>query len=256
MTAKADHVPTLFQALAHEVRWQIVLELAESDRRVLELVERIGRPQNFVSYHLKQLRVCDIVRERRSIADGRDVYYSLDLAALREQFAATGALLHPALAPIWKTPAIGLRTPLPRPVRVLFVCTQNSARSQMAEALLRHASQDTIEAFSAGIHPTHLHPLAIAALDAMGIAHTGLVAKPLNTFAGTVFDYVITVCDRAREACAAFPPTRQQMHWSMPDPVAIPPNLALFTQAAQDLNTRIRFLLARFEQEWQVHASA
>jgi protein-tyrosine-phosphatase/DNA-binding transcriptional ArsR family regulator len=254
MTAKADDVPPLFHALAHEVRWQIVRELAESDRRVQELVERVDRPQNFVSYHLKQLRICGIVRERRSIADGRDVYYSLDLVALREQLAATGALVHPALTPIWQTPAVGVRTPLPRLARVLFVCTHNSARSQMAESLLRHASQGGIEAFSAGTHPTRLHPLAVSALDTLGVANDGLFAKPLSHFAGAAFSYIITVCDRAREEGSAFPATTHLVHWSLPDPVAAESGgPAPFLAVAQELTTRIQFFLSRLMAESKEH---
>ncbi|MBA3822353.1 MAG: metalloregulator ArsR/SmtB family transcription factor [Ktedonobacterales bacterium] len=251
MTSAAPHPLTLLQALAHEVRWQIVTELAQSDRRVGELMAVVGRPQNFVSYHLKQLRQAGLVRERRSIADGRDVYYTLDLLALREQLSVTGAHLHPALMPTWEPPTLDLRSPLPRPIHVLFLCTHNSARSQIAEALLRYATHGAIEVFSAGTHPTTLHPLAVTALAEFGVADAGLFAKPLAQLVPLTFEYVITVCDRAREECPPFAASTQVIHWSLPDPLeAEPLNQAPFTATAQELNTRIRFFLSRIAHDW------
>lgn len=107
------------------------------------------------------------------------------------------------------------------PIRVLFLCTHNSARSQIAEALLRDLGGDDFTAFSAGTEATRVHPLALAVLRERCIPTDGLWSKHLRDFAGQRFDVVITVCDRARDACPVFPGTTQQMHWSFPDPSAV-----------------------------------
>src|SRR6185295_16072417 len=89
--------PDFLKLLAHDLRWSLVTALARSDHRVHELVQLLGQPMNLVSYHLKQLRDQRLVTERRSSADGRDVYYSLDLDALRTRYFAAGEALHPML---------------------------------------------------------------------------------------------------------------------------------------------------------------
>ena len=123
--------PTVLKLLAHEVRWLLLRELVHSDLRVQELVERVNRPMNLVSYHLKQLRSHDLVTERRSSADGRDVYYRVDLPRLTQLYQESGSQLHPALAnPVASQPDLALETTNP-PLRILFLCTHNSARSQM-----------------------------------------------------------------------------------------------------------------------------
>jgi arsenate reductase len=106
------------------------------------------------------------------------------------------------------------------PIRVLFLCTHNSARSQIAEALLRHFGGEQFAAFSAGTEVTRVHPLALAVLAERGIPTDGLFSKHVQDFAGQRFDVVITVCDRARDACPVFPSGTEQMHWSFPDPSA------------------------------------
>jgi arsenate reductase len=102
--------------------------------------------------------------------------------------------------------------------RVLFLCTHNSARSQMAEGLLRHLAGDRFEAYSAGIEATHVRPLAIAAMADLGIDISGQESKTLDRYLGEPFDYVITVCDQANEACPVFFGAKKRLHWSFPDP--------------------------------------
>jgi arsenate reductase len=102
--------------------------------------------------------------------------------------------------------------------RVLFLCTHNSARSQMAEGLLRHVAGDRFEAHSAGTEATHVRPLAIRAMDEIGVDISGQESKTLNRYLGEPFDYVITVCDDAKEACPFFPGGNMRLHWSLPDP--------------------------------------
>src|SRR3712207_5646278 len=102
--------------------------------------------------------------------------------------------------------------------RILFLCTHNSARSQMAEGLLRHLAGDRFEAHSAGTEATRLRPLAVRAMDEVGVDISGQESKTLERYLGEPFDYVITVCDDANEACPFFPGARNRLHWSFRDP--------------------------------------
>jgi arsenate reductase len=101
---------------------------------------------------------------------------------------------------------------------VLFVCTHNSARSQMAEGLLRYLAGDHFEAFSAGTEATRVRPEAISAMAELGADISGQESKTLDRFLGEPFDYVITVCDDANESCPLFPGGGERLHWSLPDP--------------------------------------
>lgn len=140
---------------------------------------------------------------------------------------------------------------LPRPdaspARVLFVCTHNSARSQMAEAILRHLGGDSVAAYSAGSEPGRVHPDAIRTLENLGISTAGLTSKHLGEFAGQDFDYVATVCDSAKETCPVFPGHPTQLHWSFPDPSAITDEAAriqTFHAIASELTERCAGLVA------------
>jgi arsenate reductase (thioredoxin) len=109
-----------------------------------------------------------------------------------------------------------------RKSRVLVLCTGNSARSQMAEGLLRSVAGERFDVFSAGTKPVGLNPNAVNALAEIGIDIGGHRSKPVDEFAGQQFDYVITVCDNAREACPVFPGSAKRIHRSFPDPAAVP----------------------------------
>ncbi len=102
--------------------------------------------------------------------------------------------------------------------RVLFLCTHNSARSQMAEGLLRHLAGDRFDAYSAGTQATRVRPLAIRAMAELGIDISGQESKTLDRYLGAPFDAVITVCDQANEACPVFLGAKARLHWSFPDP--------------------------------------
>ncbi len=102
--------------------------------------------------------------------------------------------------------------------RVLFICTHNSARSQMAEGLLRALGGEQFEAYSAGTEATHVRPLAMRAMTELGIDISGQQSKTLDRYLREPFDKVITVCDSAAEACPIFPGAKEQIHWSFPDP--------------------------------------
>lgn len=247
MGATTAEVPPLLKLLAHEQRWKLVEALAFSDRRVQELVGAVQQPQNLVSYHLRKLREHALVKERRSAADGRDVYYSLDLDRLKGMLMSAGEALHPGLGGQPGTQDIPL-TQAGKRARVLFLCTHNSARSQMAEGILRHLAGDLVEAFSAGTEVTRVHPLAIEIMAARGIDIRGQRSKHMDELLGQDFDYVITVCDRAGESCPVFPGDPERIHWSIPDPSGVQGDeaarLHAFESAATDLFARIRYLLA------------
>jgi arsenate reductase len=127
--------------------------------------------------------------------------------------------------------------------RVLFLCTHNSARSQMAEGLLRHLAGDRFEAYSAGTEATHVRPLAIRAMDEIGIDISGQESKTLNRYLGEPFDYVITVCDEANEACPFFPGAKNRLHWSFEDPAQATGSeeerLGVFRRARDKIRERI-----------------
>jgi arsenate reductase (thioredoxin) len=105
-------------------------------------------------------------------------------------------------------------------LRVLFVCVHNSARSLMAEALLRHRAGDRFAAFSAGTAAGGVNPLTLRVLEEAGVPTDGLASKPVGPLVGEKFDYVVTVCDPAREACPYFPGAAHTLHWSFDDPAA------------------------------------
>ena len=211
--------PPAFLRLAGEpVRWRLLSELARCDRRVGELTTLVGQPQNAVSYHLGRLRAGGLVSMRRSSADGRDSYYRIELVRCGELLAATGAALHPGLAGGPPSPPAHRRPGLP--VRVLFLCTGNSTRSQIAEALLQQAAGEDVDVASAGSHPRPMHPNAIRVMREHGLDPTGRRSKHLVELTGQRFDYVITLCDKVREVCPEFPGGPQAIHWSIPDPAA------------------------------------
>ncbi|HET8820257.1 MAG TPA: ArsR family transcriptional regulator [Thermoleophilaceae bacterium] len=226
------------------MRWRLLSELARSDRRVGELCELAEERQSLVSYHLRQLRDGGMVSARRSIADGRDSYYVLELARCGELLISTGASLHPGLAAAVAPPS-GRGSAR---ARVLFLCTGNSARSQMAEALAEELSAGAVRAVSAGSRPKPLHANAVQVMRERGIDLAGRRSKHLAEFTGRRFDYVITLCDRVREVCPEFPGTPQATHWSIRDPARAPgtddETLPAFEQTAVELETRIGFLLA------------
>lgn len=128
-------------------------------------------------------------------------------------------------------------------IRVLFVCTHNSARSQMAEGLLRAMGGEKFEAFSAGTEATHIRPLAIKVMAELGIDISGQHSKVLTEYLSQPFDYVITVCDAANESCPVFPGATNRLHWSFPDPFKATGSeeaqLAVYRQVRDDIALHI-----------------
>jgi protein-tyrosine-phosphatase len=129
------------------------------------------------------------------------------------------------------------------PLRVLFVCTGNSARSILAEALLRHVCGSAFEASSAGTHPSGVHPLADMVLAQSGIDRSGLRSKSIAEMQDRSFDFVITLCDDARAVCPVFPGADQSLHWGYTDPASVEgeaERLAAFQRVFTQLGERVR----------------
>ncbi len=267
--------PRFLRLAGHPLRWRLLAELSRGDLRVRELCAASGERQSLVSYHLRMLRRGGLVSARRSLADGRDTYYALDLGRCGELLADTATTLHPALGPSPATlhPALGRgrdaaagfgrdgaaapadggsaappsAAPVPAGTRILFLCTGNSGRSQIAEALTAELSAGAVEAASAGSNPKPVHPDAIAVMRRRGVDLGAARSKSLDVFAAAEFDQVVTLCDRVREVCPEFPGAPARTHWSVPDPVREADEdgstLAAFERVAAELERRIGFLL-------------
>ena len=243
----ASAPPPFLGLVAHPVRWRLLDALVESDRPVRELTMIVDEPQSLVSYHLRKLRDGGLVAARRSSADGRDTYYAIDLVQCAQQLQGAGGDLHP-----------GLRLSPPmlpstlRPARVLFLCTGNSARSQMAEAIIEQRSDGAVRGESAGSQPKPLHPNAVRVMRKRGIDIRGNRTKHLDEFVEQSFDAVVTLCDRVREVCPEFPEHPRVVHWSIADPSRAGDtdreSLPAFEATATDLEVRIGFLLAQLDE--------
>jgi arsenate reductase len=123
--------------------------------------------------------------------------------------------------------------------RVLILCTGNSARSQMAEGLLRHEGGDRFEVFSAGTKPSHVRPEAIAVMAEIGLDISGHRSKSVDEFVGQNLDFVITVCDNAKETCPVFPGAVQRLHWPFEDPAAVEGSAEVRKAAFRRIRDRI-----------------
>jgi ArsR family transcriptional regulator, arsenate/arsenite/antimonite-responsive transcriptional repressor / arsenate reductase (thioredoxin) len=244
-----DAPPQFLQLAGHPARWRLLRKLARSDRAVRELTAMLGEPQSLVSYHLGRLRSAGLVTVRRSSADGRDSYYAIDLVRCAQLLRSSADALHPGL---------GLAPSRPRDhvigrgskgrCRVLFLCTGNGTRSQIAEALLESLSGGTVEVVSAGSHPKPVHPNAVGCMRERGIDISAKRSKHFKEFTRRRFDLVITLCDRVREVCPEFPGPPEAIHWSIPDPglegETDRESYPSFKRTAGELETRIRVLLS------------
>lgn len=238
-------VPPFVQLAAHPVRWKLLATLSGGDHRVREMASLVGEPQNLVSYHLRLLRDGGLVRASRSSFDGRDSYYHLDLDRCTEMLACAGAALHPALGRNLARATLSSAAPSP----VLFVCTGNSARSAIAEALLRQRSDGLVDVSSAGTRPkSTMHPNTVRVLrEEFGIDISDRHPCHLDALADRRFGTVITLCDKAREICPGFGDDTHPIHWSIPDPAAAgdtdEDTYPAFQATAAEIDTRIRYLL-------------
>lgn len=126
--------------------------------------------------------------------------------------------------------------------RVLFVCTANAARSQLAEALLRHTDSEHFEAFSAGTQPSGVDPRTLAALEHLGVSTEGLHSKSIDEFSGERFDYVITLCDKSAQECQALPGAGEALAWNFEDP-ATSSNPEAFRHTLHEIHERIKMFV-------------
>lgn len=244
MPPSTTNAPETVWLLGHDIRWRLAQALSHSDHRVGELVEAVGERQNLVSYHLGLLRRAGMVSERRSSHDSRDVYYSLNLGGLRDGLDQGLTRLHPTLRmpppSTTEASAEGSRQP-----RLLFVCTGNSARSQLAEAIARDLAHGTVVVASAGPRPAGIHPMTMKVLKELGLPVDGLHSKSIDEVGGR-FDFVVTLCDVAREDCPPFHGA-DVIHWSLPDPAQSNDSKRdlrqAFKRTAEELRRRITFLL-------------
>jgi ArsR family transcriptional regulator, arsenate/arsenite/antimonite-responsive transcriptional repressor / arsenate reductase (thioredoxin) len=233
--------PPVLGLLAHDLRWTIVSLLVAGDLRTGELVARTGQAPSLVSYHLARLREAGLVSARRSTADGRDSYHTLDLDAIGGAVTGVANQIHPGLLTAAGVQAQAAE-PTGPPGRVLFICSGNSARSPMAEGWLNQLGGGRVTARSAGISPGSLHPLAVAAMAEQGVDISGHRPAHVSELAVDSFTRVITLCDRAKENCGELPAA--SAHWSIPNPAqAHPPDLDAFRITTRELQKRIRYLL-------------
>jgi len=242
-SAASSTLPAFLELAGHPVRWGILTELAHSDRQVGELTAALGAPQNLVSYHLAKLKAGGLVSSHRSSYDARAAYYRVHLDRCRAMLESTGALLKPGSNLVRPSRRSGWR----RQPTVLFACTGNGTRSQIAEALLRHLSGGSVDVVSAGSHPKPIHPNAIAVLAERGVDISAATAKSIDLFALRRFDIVVTLCDRVREVCPPLANEDATLHWSIDDPSRLPgtgrSTLPAFRAVADDLASRIQDLL-------------
>jgi protein-tyrosine-phosphatase/DNA-binding transcriptional ArsR family regulator len=250
--AREEPALEFLQLVADPLRWQLLDELGRSDRRVGELCELVGKPQSLVSYHLRELRSGGLVSARQSAADRRDTYYQGNIRRFAEVLSATGTTLHPAI----RLAAIDVELPAatrgPKR-RVLFLCTGNSSRSQIAEALLHRRSRGAFIARSAGSHPKPLHANAVRVMAERGIDISSNRSKHLDRFAQEPFDRVITLCDKVREVCPEFQGQPETAHWSMSDPAAEgddpDSSYRAFLRTADEIEARVALLIAQLASE-------
>ncbi len=248
--------PAVLQVLGNELRWQLVSELCKSDLKVGELTAATAQPQNLVSYHLRLLREAGLVRERRGSADGRDIYYSLDRRSVTAGLFAAITAINPG-AELLGSGTLPKHSPLTkRPTSVLFVCTGNSARSQIAEAMLRQLGGRRLMVRSAGTHPTGVHAQVYRVLASHHVRAGSLRSKSVAEFIGQAFDYVVSLCDIARTEPIALSGKPRLVHWSIPDPVAARGGRAAVTKSFERVTNEIEERVEDFYADLRTRTSA
>lgn len=243
------------KALGEVNRLRVYSLLTMGPMSVAELILTLGLSQALISHHLAVLKAAGLVFDYRSPEDARSIIYAVNKDRLRTLYGELSLLLDPikAIDPRDEPFNQLRRSMMAGPIRVLFLCTGNSARSQMAEALLRLHGEGLFEAFSAGTHPKGLHPLTVRVMEEYGVDVSQQTSKDVTTFLDQTFDYVITVCDRANEECPVFPGDYERIHWSFEDPAAAQgtaeEQLAVFRRVRIALDSRIRLFVNAHRKE-------
>ena len=247
--------PAALHVLGHELRWRLVTELCDSDHKVGELAMATGQAQNLVSYHLRLLREAGLIRERRGSADARDIYYSLDRRAVTRGLLGALAAINPGAGLLTSEQRLGAGRKA-RPISVLFLCTGNSARSQIAEAILREQGEGRVMVRSAGTHPVGVHPQVYHALAARGIEVGKLRSKSVAQFEGHAFDYVVTLCDIVRTQPMRLVGKPRLIHWSIPDPAMARGGRAAMATAFDRVASEIQVRVEDFYADLRARPSA
>jgi protein-tyrosine-phosphatase len=238
--------PSLVTLLADPTVWGIIVHLAQSDAHQNELAQALHQSPEEITTKAALLYEMKLVGTRQSDSNPNRIFYRLDLAALRDAWNAAGTAIHPFVGGVEDN----LESLRPK-LRVLFLCTHNSARSQMAEAMLRHFSKGKVLVYSAGSVATQIHPLAIETMAQAGIDMSNQRSKHMDEFKDEHVDYVITVCDQQHETCPVFPGTPQRLHWSFADPSAETTEDArrqAFKSVANQMRNLIRYFLIMLER--------
>ena len=249
---ESDVAVRALAALANESRlnvFRLLVRAGPGGAAAGEIATRLEMPASTLSFHLRHLVHAGLIRPERR---GRSLLYALRAEKLNELLwflgedccQGRGELCAPLTERIDRRMQEALKE-VARPT-VLFLCSRNSARSQMAEAILRHEARDRLHACSGGIRPERIHPLTLRVLGEIGLPTDGLVAKDLGRFLGKVpIHYAIVVCEAANEHCpriSPFAPTL--LYWPFPDPVAAEgteqERLAAFRNVCDAIRTRIR----------------
>lgn len=236
-------------------RLVIISLLSTGPMLVSDICNASGLSLTLVSQHLRILRDSGMVQAERDSKDARAVWYSLNPQRIKEIQTALSMVFD--MTKIVDCRGLGAKQSpnLSREkFRVLFLCSGNSARSQMAEALLQHYGKGLIEARSAGTHPREVHPLTIKVLTEIGLDTKGLKTKHYSVFNQESFHYVITVCDRANEECPDFKGDYQRIHWSIADPVKDGNEdelINVFKQTREELAGRIELFVHAHRREAQ-----
>ncbi len=244
----SEHPHKLFSLLADPHGWVLLRALANGDQRLHELARDTGVAAEEMSKRLPLLRELGLITERQSDVNPNETFYRFDITAFRRQYQEAGETIHPAV----KAEDVVIGNLPAEPVRILFLCTGNSARSQMAEGLMRHLSQGKVEVASAGTKPSRVHPVAIQTMDKMGVDIRSQESTHMSQYEGQTFDYVITVCDLQNESCPIFPDAPKRLHWSFPDPAAEPEGEVqerAFATVATHLRAMIRHFLIMIERQ-------
>jgi len=242
-------------ALGHEARLDIFRQLARrapDGMSAGSLAEQLGMPASTLSFHLDHLVGARLLRRER---EGRSLVYSLEVSGVNELLWFLGEDCCQGNLALCTDPTARIRsrvdeaaTPSPRP-RVLFMCSRNSARSQMAEAILRREAGDRYEVHSCGLRPDAIHPLTLAVLEEAGLDTSVLRSKDLGDYLGkTSIHHAIIVCEVANDHCPRLHPFALHVHyWPFPDPVATEgtegERLEAFRSARDAIEERIRVWL-------------
>jgi protein-tyrosine-phosphatase/DNA-binding transcriptional ArsR family regulator len=234
-------------------RLAIISLLSTGPMLVGDICSASGLPLTLVSQHLRVLRESGMVQAIRDSKDARAVWYSLNPERLRE--------IQSALSMVFDmTKIVDGRLSQTKQnsdymidkFRVLFLCSGNSARSQMAEVLLNQHGKGLFEAKSAGTHPREPHPMTVKVLEDIGIIPVTLRSKHYSEFHNESFRYIVTVCDRANEECPEFTGAYERIHWSIPDPVKEAPEREVyeaFVRAREELASRIQLFITAHRNE-------